>query len=245
MNIEGSCKLCILAPIESARHAFIDCPTISGAWTQYNNLGTVLHNSWRTLIHIGVASWRNIWKTQNTAPQRIATFKATWLATEAFCTFDDKPNWRFIPPQDYLPIRLAARSARATPRQVIPIQSPARDPTPLRGTATEDSSPEMRPPHDQGRRYTQANSNTVNLAEVNHEWSSGEEDEEDAILPDPTTQDRWTAAAANANEILRCILQDLEKRPTTTKQAADTVDLDLQSTFDSIYCSLDGDEGED
>jgi len=38
IGVDGSCKLCLTAPIETARHAFIDCPIVSRAWVQYNIL---------------------------------------------------------------------------------------------------------------------------------------------------------------------------------------------------------------
>lgn len=43
MAIDGSYKLCTQAPIETARHAFIDCPQVTRAWKQFTNLRR-LHN---------------------------------------------------------------------------------------------------------------------------------------------------------------------------------------------------------
>lgn len=40
MTIDGSCKLCVTSPIETARHAFIDCPLVARAWMQFNKLRT-------------------------------------------------------------------------------------------------------------------------------------------------------------------------------------------------------------
>jgi len=43
MDIEEECKLCYLAPLETTRHAFIDCEEVREAWVHFNNLRAV-HN---------------------------------------------------------------------------------------------------------------------------------------------------------------------------------------------------------
>lgn len=43
MAIDGSYKLCTTAPIETARHAFIECQEVKKAWIQFNHLRRI-HN---------------------------------------------------------------------------------------------------------------------------------------------------------------------------------------------------------
>jgi len=38
MDIEGSCKMCTQAPLETAQHAFVECQEVKRAWIQYNML---------------------------------------------------------------------------------------------------------------------------------------------------------------------------------------------------------------
>lgn len=73
------------------------------------HLGAAINGAWRTVIQIGVAAWRGLWKKSHEPDQRIETFKDTWAATDAFCTFQGFPVWKFIPDPEFLPQDLASR----------------------------------------------------------------------------------------------------------------------------------------
>lgn len=75
------------------------------------HLGTAMHQAWRTVIQIGVASWRKIWKHTETAPHQTEVFTTTWTASQAFCSMNDKLVWHFILPNEFLPQDLARRPA--------------------------------------------------------------------------------------------------------------------------------------
>lgn len=124
------------------------------------HLGTALHSAWLTVIQIGIANWRNIWK--QSTPQRVATFHVVWTANPAFYTMTNTPNWQFLPNATYLSQDLASRPAMATPRPQVQILHPC---SPM--AIDEDG-----------------------LSEVEEDRLAGDEDEDDNATSTPAYDER-------------------------------------------------------
>lgn len=228
------------------------------------HLGTVLHNAWRTVIQIGVAAWRNIWKTPRTAQQRQEIFQDTWASTTAFCSMTHKPMWHFIPPAEYLPQDLAVRPSTGAPRQQIPIIQASSNPSSANGTTASLSLVSSELPQDtQARPHrprlvdadTEGIGLTIDLAAANNDWTDDYNDSdignnENNVTPElptllitqePTTQSHQDTAARRrmasqqANHILHQILLDIER---DQNQEEPEVDVQLQDVFSRIYRDL-------
>lgn len=135
------------------------------------HLGTAMHNAWRTVIQIGVATWRNIWKNPITSQHRKEVFQDTWTSTGAFCSMTNSPVWHFLPQVEYLPQDLALRPSVGTRRQQIQtIFQPSTSSLTSRevtspNTTPTTSSPTMPNPHlhRNGTTRPQITKRTVNM----------------------------------------------------------------------------------
>lgn len=168
------------------------------------HLGTAMHRSWRTLMQIGVATWRSIWKSPQSAIQCTVAFKDTWITTKAFCLFDDKLVWNFLPEDAFLPQDLASRPSRT---QAIrhQIRCPV-SPSPSRTSMEEE---QILAAGDLSERIS---GDHINLADPFQEWPEDSSKGETPLSSHPTiasSQDRRRLASQQAGIILRTILQEL------------------------------------
>lgn len=77
MDLDGSCKLCATAPIETARHAFIECSATCAAWTHYNRLRLQHHMPVLQLTPADILEGDTLTVAELTAQHFSSTYKVT------------------------------------------------------------------------------------------------------------------------------------------------------------------------
>lgn len=211
-----------------------------------------MNSAWRTVIHIGFAAWRSIWKTLGSHDQRIAAFKSTWASTATFCSFRDAPTWNFIPDPDFLPKNLATRPSTNNNRGEIPTPTGQASLPSLRSGSTEAPCSSHTFGHDVTSMSQEGSEDVitragfyedspVNLADFHEEGALNLQDAN-------SLYNRQRAVEEHAEDILRRILLDIDQgyggnadndEPGAgTPQELDfdfTTDIDIQNTFRNIY----------
>ena len=223
------------------------------------HLGVALHSVWKMVIQIGVASWRNIWKSSEEATERIAAFKIAWTSTTAFCTMNNTLVWNFLPDSAFLPLDLAIQVASTSPTYQVTQISQSLD---TQSTETSKSpsahTNDMMRSRGRGEDYpymgNQGNidwraQEIANLADPHHDWPNLPLDYSPTSKQRPTSPitflERRRLASQHADNILRQILQEMElnvdrllddeNQQQEEGEIHPIIDLDLQATFASIY----------
>lgn len=96
------------------------------------SLGKALFLAYKSIIHVGMEVWNEITRFDK-GKEKVATFQAIfhnmWIQENVFAKGGSKPQWKLIPPDEFLPQHLA-----------LNIQPSVTTTVPVRPESTEEST---------------------------------------------------------------------------------------------------------